>query len=87
MNQQTTLFGVPAVHRREIRPANGYAAESGTGPNGETCGSCRHFIRRRGGKYFKCFLIVGNNDTGTHGAGTDIRKGAAACQFWEKRAE
>lgn len=36
----------------------GYAAPPGTGPKGETCGSCAHLYRNRLAKtYLKCALI------------------------------
>ena len=93
MNDQQTMFGVPAVApaasvKRALRQkVTGYADEEGTGAEGETCGSCDHFIARRYGSrpYFKCYLVIGDNDTGTHGAGTDIRKFAKACSMWKKK--
>ena len=62
---------------------NGYAADPGTGPAGETCGSCRHIGRIRLSKtYTKCNLGRAN---WTHGAGTDIRHKDPACSKWEPK--
>lgn len=55
----------------------GYAAPPGTGPAGETCGSCEHIVRGR--KYRKCELIRAK---WTHGPGTDILARAPACSKW-----
>lgn len=58
----------------------GYAATPGTGPAGETCGSCKHLIRREFAKvYRKCRL------TETRGASTDIKVRSPACLAWEAR--
>jgi hypothetical protein len=57
----------------------GYARLPGTGPSGESCGSCQHARRVQGGaRYFwKCALTVR-----TAGPGSDIRKSAPACELW-----
>lgn len=56
----------------------------GTGPQGETCGSCRHRVVRQLGKgYQKCQLKLKH---WTHGAGTDIKVYFPACSKWEPRA-
>lgn len=64
-----------------VQPRGG-ADRPGTGPAGETCGSCKHIVRtRNGGKVFpKCSL---NRACWTHGAATDIRVRWAACRKWE----
>lgn len=62
--------------------ANGYAAPPGSGPPGETCGTCRHVYRKRMAReYLKCDLLVRNRRTG--GTGSDIRLKSAACSKWE----
>ena len=62
-----------------------YAALPGTGPKGETCGSCRHLYRRRYSKvYLKCALC---EPKWTGGPGSDIKARAPACSKWEKREE
>jgi hypothetical protein len=59
----------------------GYAAIPGTGPAGETCGSCAHMVRRRlGGVYRKCGLMRAQ---WTGGAKTDIKATSPACSRWE----
>ncbi len=58
------------------------AAPLGTGPAGETCGSCR-FHQRVGHhdqSYFKCGLVPHLH---THGPGSDIRLKWAACREWK----
>lgn len=67
--------------RAAQRPRGGYAAPPGSGPDGETCGTCERSYRRatRANKAFwKCSLI-----RETNGAGSDIRKSAPACSRWE----
>ena len=59
----------------------GYAAPPGTGPDGETCGSCRHLYRNHVAKtYLKCSLMKAR---WTGGAATDIRARSPACRRWE----
>ena len=52
----------------------------GSGPAGETCGTCANLVRVRyhDKQYFKCGLV-----TMTHGPGTDIRLKDAACFAWK----
>lgn len=75
-------FGVNAPSRGRFRgrTPSGYAAAPGTGPKGETCGSCAHHYCRSF-RYHKCALIKP-----TKGTGTDIRVRAAACSRWEQKA-
>lgn len=59
----------------------GYAALPGTGPAGETCGSCGHLARRQMARvYLKCELMRAQ---WTGGAGTDVRAGSPACRRWQ----
>lgn len=58
---------------------HGHAYPPGTGPEGETCGTCKHACRFR--RYIKCGL---NRSRWTGGYGTDIRAKDASCKFWEK---
>lgn len=60
----------------------GYAYPPGTGPKGETCGSCNHAVRSRGGRraYWKCLLIRPNWSASY---GTDILLKSPACAKWE----
>lgn len=62
---------------------HGHAAPIGTGPEGETCGSCEHLCRNRLARtYFKCWL---RSATWTGGYGTDVRVRDAACAKWERK--
>lgn len=76
----TTIGGevVTAQQRGKhyVQP-RGYYYHPGTGPAGETCGSCAHIIGRR---YKKCSL---NQARWTHGRGTDILARSPACKYWE----
>lgn len=63
--------------------AKGHAAPIGSGPSGETCGTCQYARKRVFAKtYFKCALVQS-----TGGPGTDIRLKWAACSRWAKREE
>ena len=86
------LFGIEQLERamtpkerRKLRgpvKKRGHAALPGTGPVGETCGTCEHLESKRMAKaYLKCGLMV-NYWTG--GPGTDVRAKDAACRRWEK---
>lgn len=75
------LFGNAVVEpvkkrRRKVR----HAQPPGTGPAGETCGTCDHLHVYQPGSnlFFKCGLLkpVG-------GAATDIRKKDPACRMWK----
>lgn len=81
----TDLFG-------EVRPdapkelpkgvPKGYARPPGTGPAGETCGSCKKCVSVQGGskRYNKCLII---RHRWTSGPGTDIKRKSPACEMWE----
>lgn len=74
--------------RRRLKPpcskgARGHIAPPGTGPEGETCGSCDHLYRNVLSKtYLKCGL---NRAKWTGGGKTDVRARDYACALWEKR--
>lgn len=57
----------------------GHVMPSGTGPEGETCGTCKHC--NRFGRYMKCDLARAN---WTGGPRTDILARDKACSKWEK---
>lgn len=76
---EVDLFGSVVLPEKKSTKANGYAYPPGTGPANETCSTCSHFIRRLGGRYFKCGLT-----RWTHGPGTDIRAKSPACKLWAK---
>lgn len=62
----------------------GYFYHPGTGPKGETCGTCKHCVRERNYRgtktWAKCDLARAR---WTGGRGTDILIKAAACKYWE----
>lgn len=67
--------------KRRPTPPKGYAAPPGTGPTGETCGTCRHIAHTgNAGKYKKCLL---QRHRWTGGPGSDIRSKSAACSRWQ----
>lgn len=74
------LFGEEIKHPPKTQ-AKGNAAPIGSGPQGETCGTCgnAYGIRSCGKIYYKCALVKATN-----GIGTDIRLKWAACNRWKK---
>lgn len=61
----------------------GNAAPIGSGPTGQTCGSCKHsYCVEYAKRYHKCRLVKA-----TGGPGTDIRLKWAACSRWEAKPE
>lgn len=80
----------PDERRRLLHPPKlkktGHIAPPGTGPEGETCGSCKHKVAKGGvaGHFLKCEL---NRARWTGGYGTDIRARDAACRLWEPKAQ
>lgn len=76
----TDLFGAPVRPAIKYR-ASGYYKPPGTGPAGETCGTCRHRVSiRMASRYWKCAL---NRAKWTHGYSTDIRMRSPACSAWQ----
>ncbi|MDP3740324.1 MAG: hypothetical protein Q8R02_23255 [Hyphomonadaceae bacterium] len=62
-----------------------YADHPGTGPAGETCGSCKNLYRKHMGKtYLKCSLT---EKFWTGGGGTDIKARSPACSKWEAEGQ
>jgi hypothetical protein len=79
------LFGGPDAKPRGkhyVAP-RGYAAPPGTGPAGETCGTCKHAHRYV--HFAKCGHSA-RRHFNTNGAATDIRLRTAACSKWESAA-
>lgn len=75
--------GFPSARKPTVK--KGYAAQPGTGPEGETCKTCQHKVTcgNYGGKhYIKCQL---REATWTNGEGTDILARSPACSKWEKK--
>jgi hypothetical protein len=71
-----------ALSARRLSKKHGHAAVPGTGPAGETCGSCANLERLSMAKtYLKCGLM---RAYWTGGEGTDVRAGDAACRRWTK---
>lgn len=59
----------------------GHAWMPGTGPDGETCSTCKHLVRKTMSKtYLKCGLM---RTTWTGGSGTDVKANDPACKKWE----
>ncbi len=59
----------------------GYAGTPGTGPTGQSCFNCAHYVRMHyhNKVYPKCELVKS-----THGKGTDIKAHTAACSLFEE---
>jgi hypothetical protein len=75
--QRRTLYARVPVKR-------GHYARPGSGPAGETCGTCQHYrtVCSGSGKTFrKCKRAEG---AWTQGPGSDIRKKDPACCGWER---
>ena len=59
----------------------GHFARPGSGPQGETCKSCKHLTSNRLGKtYLKCGK---NRARWTGGEASDVRARDPACSGWE----
>lgn len=83
----TNLFGeevtpeaLTKTGKRKTPKRKGYAAQPGTGPEGESCKTCRHRVRVLG-KYNKCNLVKA---FWTGGFATDVLVKSPACQKWEE---
>jgi hypothetical protein len=73
----------PAERKKLFRntSARGYAAPPGTGPEGETCGTCASLHRHQMQKtYLKC-----NRVKWTLGKATDILARSPACRLWTQK--
>lgn len=80
MSEQLMFLPESARHAVKRR---GHAWLPGSGPEGETCRSCKHYTRiHYAGTYLKCKLMEAH---WTHGPGSDIRAKDPACKFWERR--
>jgi hypothetical protein len=83
--ERLNLPAMTPAERRRLFPRgpipSGYAASPGTGPEGETCGSCKHLFRNQLAKtYLKCSLM---RACWTGGRKTDVLSRSPACKFWE----
>lgn len=74
----------PATGKRRETVPKGYAGLPGSGPDGETCGTCQHierFVNYNGNKrWAKCGHRLAPRRTG--GRGTDVLVRSAACNNW-----
>src|SRR5262249_34487943 len=80
------IFGEPIKlqpHGKHYIQPRGYVAPPGTGPAGETCGTCQHADRskRSSKSWIKCIL---NRAKWTGGRATDILAGSQACSKWKQ---
>lgn len=67
---------------KRLSNKRGHVAPPGTGPEGETCKTCKHLYRREMAKtYLKCGL---NQAAWTGGGATDVRASDPPCRRWEK---
>jgi hypothetical protein len=84
--EAVNIFGEPItlqpLHGKSYIEPRGYAGIPGTGPAGETCGTCAHAVRekRSAKSWIKCDK---NRANWTGGRATDILAGTAACNKWE----
>lgn len=89
MSTECDLFG-EAPAQKGIGPRGGknyvkpwgYYMPPGTGPTGETCGTCEHIVYRgnTAGHYLECLRAKAK---WTHGRKSDILAGSPACSGWE----
>jgi|SRR5215831_7444575 len=81
--ENANLFGEPITIERK-HPVKGYAAQPGSGPEGETCRSCTHCVQKGWYEknFYKCELM---RAVWTNSYGTDIRLRSPACRFWEEK--
>jgi len=85
-NEVTVAEARAMLAKKGRRPTQkrGGADKPGTGPQGETCKTCRHIYRNEMAKtYLKCGLM---RAVWTGGPATDIKASWPACSKWEPRA-
>lgn len=80
---QMALMQLPDSVKRPIK-TRGHAMPPGSGPDGETCGTCASLIRKKGTErqYLKCFLTASK---WTGGSGSDVRGKDPACSKWTRK--
>ena len=81
VNLDRALTPSALSHLRGGTQAKGYAAMPGTGPKGETCGSCDHLVRKRLARVHRKCGLMERHWTG--GEGTDVLTTAPACRSWK----
>lgn len=75
-------FKRKTAKRGQTEP-QGHAAAPGSGPEGETCRTCKHLYRKSMAKtYLKCELM---KHRWTGGGKTDVRAKDPACARWEAK--
>jgi len=80
-DQPDLPFGtaLPPITPRPV--VRGYARRPGTGPEGQTCGTCANVVCKSYSRnYYKCGLVKT-----TGGPATDIRLSSPACELWKKK--
>ncbi len=86
LQERRRLQALGVASSRKPTVKNGYAAPPGTGPAGETCGTCQHkhsMSSNSGSKRFiKCLAA---QERWTHGEGSDILAKSPACRAWKRR--
>ena len=83
---QMALMVLPEVVSRSLKQPKiqGYAALPGTGPDGETCGTCVSLtVRALTKRYHKCLKTI---DRWTAGRGSDVRVKDRACRVWSAKS-
>jgi hypothetical protein len=87
----TDLFALTPLERKRMRrraseTQRGHAWTPGTGPAGETCGTCDHRVRVDVGA--KTVSKCGRNRAAWTGSiRTDVRACDVACKLWEPFSE
>jgi hypothetical protein len=80
-------FALVLEERKIVHPLDrAHPYPPGSGPYGQTCGTCAKLCTRHGSSktYFKCHVLM---KFWTAGPGTDIRKKDPACLCWEPRID
>lgn len=76
---QPDLFDIGP--RKRPSKLRGYYLTPGSGPAGETCGTCKHHaVLQYANNYHKCLRV---REGWTSGYGTDILVRSPACSGWE----
>ena len=81
--EQTWLdLHLEAITQQVSKRDKAHPYRPGTGPAGQTCGTCSKCSRisYHNKTYRKCHVLMKH---WTHGPGTDIRKKDLACKSWE----
>lgn len=87
MSEQLDLFDVGPRDRQQTVPIQRTCTPwpIGSGPAGESCGSCRHAVPTHSGsgkRFYKCALV---RAYWTRGDGSDIKLRWSACRSWQAK--